>query len=381
MLNRSTNCNGLRVSNLAISEIFTFDDKNWEQFSVLEKSLVLQSKPLMLVDSNSPSEESSRSIALLKTWKKSKKWIVKEFVADRRLNPGSLKAWKQANPFLENKKFKDIVLENYKESWKKAQQDRRSLADFYRFCLGWPATYKNDSFLDVNRFNWSPQLLEKVFTDENMQFVLGIDLATRFDATALTLCSWIPLDEGEDLIQDIELFCYPKIYYGQIKNKNPHMIKKVRGWAREGFVDYHNEEVINQRKILDEWYSLFRKFPVITESLTISIDPAYSHQWVNELTDQGFIVKKRFFSPKYTTPGIRRVQRICDAGKLHWLTKENPALIFHANSCVTNEQSKNYTSLKRLNNNVDLSIDAMCSLVLAVSELVETAPKQEAMFF
>ena len=381
VLNRSTNCNGLRVSNLAIDELFSFDDKNFEQLSILENSLKLQNKPMRLVCSNVPSDESHKSISMLDSWKRQpKKWVVKSFCADKRLKPDSVKAWKQANPFLKNKDFKKTVMENYKNDWKEAKLDHRARVNFYRFSLGWPAQLRSDSFLDANKFNWSPELIDDIFNDERMQFVLGIDLATKgSDATALQLCAWQPLEDDEDPIQDQELFCLPKIYYGNIKNTTPHIQKKIRQWANSGDVIYQNKDVIDQREVLNDLYALLDKFPVVKENLTVSIDPAFSQPWVNELNENGFNVRKRFFSPRYTTPGIRRTQRICEAGKLHFLTKENEAIKFQSNSCVTNEQSKNYTSLKRLNNNNMLTIDSMAALVLAVSELVEDRPTQDCL--
>ena len=84
----------------------TFDEKNFKQKEVLEKSMTFAVDPQIFALSNVPLYPDHESLQMFKEWEKDKSWQIKKFTAPKKYSWKNPKAWEKANPFYGHKDFR-----------------------------------------------------------------------------------------------------------------------------------------------------------------------------------------------------------------------------------------------------------------------------------
>lgn len=365
---------GLRPTVLVADELMSFDDRNFNQLSVLDESMSLSKDPQKIFLTNVPQSSDHKSFEVLKQIKKDKSWQVLEFKMPKKYKWSDQKGWTEANPFI--KAGYKQVLQNYKDQFMVAKVDKQVEVSFKRYKLGLGCSLDSHIWLDNQNLQWVGSDRDRILNDRDIEWAVGFDLSLQgADSTSWVLAGWKPSD---DPLEDQKLYLFGRIYYGNISKKQSLIKDKIIHWHNLNLLTYQNTDVIKQAPILKDFNEFMNYYPHIKEDVRLIFDPALSHSWREALQDE-YTTIARTYSPREMTNPIRNMQRLAETKSIYILEKKNPAIEWQASCGFVSEMSRNWCMLHRMNKNPQLNVDYWSAALLALSELLRPSSQGDAL--
>ena len=361
------------LSVLVCDEIFEYSDKHFAQMDALLASQILAKDSQRFYLSNVPQYQDHKSLEILKHCKEDSSFYVKTFKANTK-DWKSDQAAKEANPMWS---IYPHVQQQYKQDLKLAKNDKDAEVRYKRFNLGLGCSLDDQRAFNPNNLQWMPLEIDQkriLKERDNYQFACGFDLAlSGSDSLSYIIaCKSKPSNNVDDYDSPLYILDY-NIVYGNIRHKQDLIKQKIYKWSKSKEVIYQNKETIDHLAVLKEFYKFFdnNNQDLISQAMCV-FDPAFSNPYRQELREQGFKTLTRNYSPKFMTEPIQRLRRLVEQKNVYIFGKENEAVKWQVgNAVLGSKTSRNYVSIGRLNNNVQLNVDFVSALLLCFSQLLK----------
>ena len=300
-------------------------------------------------------------LALKEAEKKNSTWAVRVFSADKKDDIFKLKTWQKANPNFQNKYYRPRLLKKYRAEAELAKTNTLSEVHFRRMYLG--------QWVQADYSKWIDGTLWKIKEKDSYGHVhFGCDLALNRDRTALSIC---------EQTKDGGYFFKTKYYLPKaaLEKYRVKRREKTLEWAKEGWIQLQDSEVLNQDDLLEDIKEILNKAEGVG---VFHYDPACGAvALANRIEKLGIETKPMPCYPKLIAPLVNELSRVND-GKVFYYDGNPVLLSDFRNTLLTSRQSRNYRTITRSSEMV--SIDGAVSSLLSVNTFLNEGEKSNEFF-